>query len=573
MRFDVETLKAQVAIVGGGAAGSAAAIRLAARGFKVILVEKAGLERSGCLAPGVNALNAYVGRGKTPQDYVDYAMADAHGVARPDLLLSMAQRLNDQAKWLQSIGLAIHLDAQGRFLERSWRNIQVNGENIKPKIAAQVRAQSNVTILERTVGSHFLVTDNQIQGLVAFQTRAPKIILIRAAAVICATGGAAGLYRPHNPHGCQNRVWYPPFNAGGGLAMGILAGAEMTTLEMRFVALRVRDTFAPTGTLALGVGAEQLNAQGAPYEAPYGRSTSQRVLALRRQTQLGLGPCYLSAAANRDSRERVYRAYLNMCPAQTLKFLEEDADGLTQDERILTVEIGASEPYVQGGHTAGGYWVDTDRQSTVNGLWAIGDVAGGCPQKYVTGALAEAELAAESVATFLSQPTNNLSSGHHASLSGELNLDPDEKRAIEELNKHFTNPPSPYQAQDLLQALQKTLDLYAGGVSADYRYSRAQLMEAEKRLERLFPLANALKADTSADLLGIWELKERLVVARSLLAHLAARKETRWPGFGEYLDHPEVDGSLGFINSRFLAGRVQIIQRPFSPKERYGRLD
>ena len=32
--------------------------------------------------------------------------------------------------------------------------------------------------------------------------------------------------------------------------MGLLSGAEMTTFEMRFIALRCKDTIAPTGTIA-----------------------------------------------------------------------------------------------------------------------------------------------------------------------------------------------------------------------------------------------------------------------------------------------------------------------------------
>ena len=58
------------------------------------------------------------------------------------------------------------------------------------------------------------------------------------------------------------------------------------------------------------------------------------------------------------------------------------------------VEIEGTEPYIVGGHTASGFWVNTNRETTINGLYAAGDVAGGCPQKYVTGALAEGEIAA-----------------------------------------------------------------------------------------------------------------------------------------------------------------------------------
>lgn len=59
--------------------------------------------------------------------------------------------------------------------------------------------------------------------------------------------------------------------------MGIRSGAEMTTFEMRFIALRCKDTIAPTGTIAQGVGAKQVNSLGEVYETKYGITTSERV--------------------------------------------------------------------------------------------------------------------------------------------------------------------------------------------------------------------------------------------------------------------------------------------------------
>lgn len=67
------------------------------------------------------------------------------------------------------------------------------------------------------------------------------------------------------------------------------------------------------------------------------------------------------------------------------------------------MEIEGTEPYIVGGHTASGYWVDTERETTIHGLYAAGDVAGGCPQKYVTGALVEGEIAAHSIVQKLNE--------------------------------------------------------------------------------------------------------------------------------------------------------------------------
>lgn len=180
--------------------------------------------------------------------------------------------------------------------------------------------------------------------------------------------------------------------------MGIRAGAEMTSFEMRFIALRCKDTIAPTGTIAQGVGAKQINSKGFVYEDKYGLTTSERVYGTVRENQLGNGPCYLKTSGiDKDQEENLLKAYLNMAPSQTLKWIETGELPGEQD-----VEIEGTEPYIVGGHTASGYWVDTNRETTIHGLYAAGDVAGGCPQKYVTGALAEGELAAKAIEKQLS---------------------------------------------------------------------------------------------------------------------------------------------------------------------------
>lgn len=65
-----------VLIIGGGTAGCYAALTLRSLSdASVVIAEKADIRRSGCLAAGVNALNAYITKGHTPQFYVDYAKA------------------------------------------------------------------------------------------------------------------------------------------------------------------------------------------------------------------------------------------------------------------------------------------------------------------------------------------------------------------------------------------------------------------------------------------------------------------------------------------------------------------
>lgn len=545
-----ESIQTDVLIVGGGTAGCFAARELGGHPeLSVLVVDKAAIERSGCLAAGVNAINAYVTKGRTPDFYARYAMDDAKSIARWDLLMSMSERLNAVAAALEREGVVFLKDENGDYVERGPRNVLINGENVKPALAAAARRQPNVRVLEHVAVTDLLVEDGRVYGACGFSVTDSVAYELRARAVLVATGGAAGLYRPNNPGFSRHKMWYCPFNTGAGLAMGILAGAEMTTLEMRFIALRCKDTIAPTGTIAQGVAAPQVNADGEVYENKYGLATSERVWGTVEETRAGRGPCYLRTRGITGEAERdLYRAYLNMAPAQTLAWVDSGAGPASHD-----VEIEGTEPYVVGGHTASGYWVDLHRQTTVRGLFAAGDVAGGAPQKYVTGALAEAQIAAEEIARQLVE-TGGASEVKHIAAQADAILAGYEAR--------LESKPALHDVEQLEEAMQKVMDQYAGGISAGYRYSEAQLAEAVRRIEVVARQAKGLAAADTYELMRVFELRERLIVCRSLIAHLAARRETRWHAFAENTDHPGIDARFEcYVNSRLIDGEVRIVLR------------
>ena len=302
---NTELLHTDVLIIGGGTAGCYAALTVRENSdYKIIIAEKANIKRSGCLAAGVNAINAYIVKGRKPEDYVEYAKKDADNIVREDLLLTMSEGLNRVTAKMEQLGLVILKDENGEYVARGNRNIKINGENMKPLLASAVEALPDVTILNRVNITDYLIEDNEIKGAIGFSIEEQKAYVIRAKKVLCATGGAAGLYRPNNPGFSRHKMWYPPFNTGAGFAMGILGGAEMTTFEMRFIALRCKDTIAPTGTIAQGVGAKQVNALGEVYETKYGLTTSERVYGTVMENLQGRGPCYLRTPRNRTNHSR-----------------------------------------------------------------------------------------------------------------------------------------------------------------------------------------------------------------------------------------------------------------------------
>jgi adenylylsulfate reductase subunit A len=546
-----ETKTTDLLILGGGTAGCYGAL-LAARkqpDLNITIVEKANIRRSGCLAAGVNAINAYIPQGQTVEDYLSFVRWDAEGLIRDDLVRTMAEGFNEAVEDLEELGLVILKDEQGNYVTRGKNNIKINGENIKPILAKAVEACPNITVVNHVNVTDYLVEDGRVIGAAGFGVFEEKAWFFRARAVLIATGGAAGLYRPNNPGFSRHKMWYPPFNTGAGYAMGIRAGAEMTTFEMRFVAQRCKDTIAPTGTIALGVGAKEVNGLGECFEHQYGLSTSGRAYGVANENHEGRGPCYLETEGITPQQdEELLKAYLNMAPSQTLKWIESGK--MPSQENV---ELEGTEPYIVGGHTGSGYWIDTGRRTTLRGLYAAGDVAGGAPKKFVSGALAEGKLAVVSALEDLPRLAQ----------AGESAYTAQEDAILADYDKRLSGKTSPYPTEQLEEAMQKVMDAYAGGLGTGYRYNERQLHLAEDKIASLEALSATLTAADTDGLLHIYELTDRLTVCRVLLAHLLARKETRWPGFGIRTDYPEKDESWGekYVNSQLVNGELRVFTR------------
>ena len=122
-----EVLYTDILIIGGGTAGCYAAMTIREHSdYSVVIAEKANIKRSGCLAAGVNALNAYIVKGRKPQDYVDYAKKDADNIVREDLLLTMSEGLNRVTAKMEQLGLVILKDENGEYVDRGNSNIKIN---------------------------------------------------------------------------------------------------------------------------------------------------------------------------------------------------------------------------------------------------------------------------------------------------------------------------------------------------------------------------------------------------------------------------------------------------------------
>jgi adenylylsulfate reductase subunit A len=106
------------------------------------------------------------------------------------------------------------------------------------------------------------------------------------------------------------------------------------------------------------------------------------------------------------------------------------------------------------------------------------------------------------------------------------------------------------------------MDTYAGGIGTHYQFNAKQLKLADEKILQIMTLSEKLSASDYHELMFVYELKERLIVCRTLIEHLKARKETRWHSFAENLDYPEKsDEWLKYVNTVYKDGKYEVIFR------------
>jgi len=553
-------LSCDVLIIGGGTAGcmAAAEIKEKSPGAEVIIIDKGNIMRSGCLAMGVNAINAYIHEGETPESFLEYVKKDAMGLVRDDLVLSMAGEINNAVKKVEGWGLPI-LKENGKYAKRGRWNLKIEGESIKP-IIAEAAIKSGAKILNYTVATNLIFSDSSVYGAFGVGLRNGNFYVITSKATIIATGGASGIYKPNNEC-AHHKIWYSPFNVGSGYAMGIRAGAEMTSFEMRFIALRVKDALAPTGTIALGFNAKQINAKGEEFmQKKYAElggdraPTCIRVYAPTMENKEGRGPCYLDTThLSSEDVEKLKQAYLSMYPTVVLYWEANEIDVSKEP-----VEIAGTEPYIVGGHCQAGYWIDAGRMTTLKGLFACGDAAGGAPYKFVSGCWAEAIIAAH---TILKSAENEKSKTF---IPPKEEIEREKERVFSPLHR-YEEVGEGVSPKEMEERLQKVMDEYAGGISTFYEIDGKRLKIALKEVGKMKAQVKYLVAKDLHELMLCHDVIDRLDVAEVLIHHLDYRKETRWKGFQTRTDYPEKDDKnwLKFVNSRknLKTGEIEVFTR------------
>ncbi|MBU4344933.1 MAG: adenylyl-sulfate reductase subunit alpha [Proteobacteria bacterium] len=567
-----EVIETDLLIVGGGNAGCFSAIeaKKANPDLKVAIMEKAHISRSGATAAGMDAINTYIPEGKTPEDLVRWSRSQVGGgPIREDLALSNAQELNRAVDDLAEWGLPILKDENDEIQYRGGWDISIHGEQLKP-IMAEKAIEMGADVYNRIVGTNLLMDDGKCVGAMGFGVRDGKFYVFRAKATIVSTGGACGLYKSYTSDATSShhQTWMCPFNVGTGYAVGIRNGAEMTSMEQRWVATRSKDFCGPIDTISVGFKSNLINAKGEKFLQKHyshlGGEKAPRYIranAPMEEWLQGRGPTYADTThLTPEEVKNLKTDYLNERPSFVL-FLAARGQDITKEP----IEIYGSDPYIVGGHTGSGYWVDIERMTTVPGLFAAGETAGGNPNKFVGGCAVEGKIAARSAIKYMESLTLP-------------DLDSDQVQKEKErvfaplLRGSEFDGVTPLEMEERMQRL---MDEYAGGISQYYRTNEERLDYALKHLKMMQDQVDLLFAKDLHDLMNAHEVIDRLEVAEILVHHLKFRKETRWTGWQTRTDYPETDPEFDcFVETRrnLETGEVEAFTRPYEqivPGDRY----
>ncbi|OAT80325.1 adenylyl-sulfate reductase subunit alpha, partial [Desulfotomaculum copahuensis] len=590
--FETVEVSTDLLILGGGMAACGAAVEAAywakKNGLKVTLVDKAALDRSGAVAMGLSAINQYIGlkeNANTVEQYVQYVRQDLMGVTREDLVYNIARHVDSTVHLFEKWGLPIWKDKEGNYVHEGRWQIMINGESYKIIVAeAAKNALGTDNIYERVFIVEPIMDGDRIAGAVGFSTRENKFYVFKAKAVIAAMGGAVGVFKPRSSGEGLGRSWYPPFNSGASAYFTIKAGAEMTCQEVRFIPVRFKDAYGPVGAWFLLFKSRATNAMGGEYMVeraeelknwgPYGSAkpipANLRNYLGMLDTNEGLGPIYMrteeaiAKLASAAGSEKEFKKKMKELEAEAW----EDFLDMTISQAILwaatntapeekSSEIAAAEPYFIGSHSgASGAWVSGPEDiapaeynwgycnmTTTKGLFAAGDASGASSHKFSSGSHAEGRIAAKSAVRFIVE--NNAMPNVDAAVVEELKAKILKPVDLFEQNCNFsTDPevnPNYIKPRMYMFRLQKLMDEYAGGVSAQFTTNQAMLEKALELLAFLKEDSEKLAASSLHELMRCWENVQRTWQAEAHVRTMLFREETRWPGYYFRADKPKMD--------------------------------
>ncbi|MFI6852352.1 fumarate reductase/succinate dehydrogenase flavoprotein subunit [Streptomyces sp. NPDC050416] len=549
---DAEELTCDVLVIGGGTAGTMAALTAAEHGANVLLLEKAHVRHSGALAMGMDGVNNAVIPGRAePDDYVAEITRANDGIVDQSTVRRTATRGFAMVQRLESYGVKFEKDEHGDYAVRqvhrsgSYVLPMPEGKDVKKVLYRQLRRREmreRIRIENRVMPVRVLTAGGRAVGAAGFNTRTGRFVQVRAGAVILATGACGRLGLPAS--GYLYGTYENPTNAGDGYAMAYHAGAELTGIECFQINPLIKDYNGPAcAYVANPFGGYQVNRHGERFvDSDYW--SGQMMAEFAAEVASDRGPVYLKLSHLPEESVSALETILHSTERPTRGTFHS---GRGHDYRTHDVEMHISEIGLCGGHSASGVRVDDHARTTVPRLYAAGDLA--CvPHNYMIGAFVFGDLA-------------GADASQYSAYEGEL---PDEqlREAHELIYRPLRNPDGPPQPQ-VEYKLRRFVNDYVAPPKSGARLSLA--LEA---FERMRADIAAMGARTAHELMRCAEVTFIRDCAEMAARSSLARTESRWGLYHDRLDHPARDDASWFHHldlHKSPSGAMEFTARPVAP--------
>lgn len=548
-------LDCDVLVIGGGTAGTMAALTAAEAGADVLLLEKAHVRHSGALAMGMDGVNNAVIPGKAePADYVAEITRANDGIVNQRTVYQTATRGFAMVQRLERYGVKFEKDEYGEYAVRrvhrsgSYVLPMPEGKDVKKalyRVLRQRKMREKIRIENRLMPVRVLTEGGRAVGAAALNTRTGDFVVVGAKSVILATGPCGRLGLPAS--GYLYGTYENPTNAGDGYSMAYHAGAELSGIECFQINPLIKDYNGPAcAYVANPFGGYQVNAQGERFvDSDYW--SGAMMAEVKREIESARGPIYLKVSHLPDETLSTLEGILHTTERPTRGTFHANRG---HDYRTHDIEMHISEIGLCGGHSASGVWVDEHARTTVPGLYAAGDLA--CvPHNYMIGAFVFGDLAGAHAASTLDD------------VAAPVGLPEDQLAEAHELiYRPLRHPEGPPQPQVEYKLRRFVNDYVAPPKTA------AKLSIAVETFDRMRGEIAEIGARTPHELMRAAEVSFIRDCAEMAARSSLTRTESRWGLYHDRADIPERDDAdwRYHLNLRKNAdGTMEFLKRPVAP--------
>jgi len=546
-RLMVNKINTDVLVIGGGAAGARAAFEANESGAKVTLAVKGELGVMGVRGAGATGsgtpryLHLFTSAGsgtveQTPtnisdiphqreiQGYYNRAIIAGLGIADRKLVRILTEGAPAAKEFLDKNGLVL-----GPSNPNNPHGIESN-INPMPGLGNLIRRYKDISLMQHTMVLDLIVEDNICKGALVVGELSGELTLLKAGAVVLATGGTAQLFELN---------YHPTCITGDGYAMAYRAGAEIMNMEFEQMFI---STVFPTVTMVpypvWRFKPRVLNVDGKEFIQNYLPPDVTLEECLHKKTQHGPfstrdASKYFEIALVKESIRggaNEHNAFYLEVPSEMRKnpdlFFPEYEDWYTYrgiDFSKDFVEINTVHHCSNGGLV-----IDENAQTTISGLYAVGEVATGA---YGADRLGGAMMT--SCQVFGSRAGKNAAQTamkRDKSIKDEQDWVQQAEQLIGIKNSKGTQKPADIIRSLKHNAWQKLLVVRSKASLTDF------LGEIEHIRKDLLP---AVQCEDSRDLVAALELRNLVQVGEIIARAALKRTESRGSHYRE--DYPQQD--------------------------------